>query len=269
MTRVLHLSDPHFGAADAGVAAAFLELAAALAPDVTVLTGDLTMRARRAELAAARGFVDRLPRPHLVIPGNHDIPLANQPFDRFFRSFKRYREWFGDELEPELTTAGVQVVAINSARAFGFHPDWSEGRISAGQLVAMRRKFETGDPGHLRVMALHHPLLETPRVNRALVKPLRGLMETIDPLRIDLILCGHFHCSHVMPAGVPGGCWQSIISQAPTVCSTRLHTEPQGFHDIRIAGDEIDVVHYVFGTNEFVASGMSSFIRTAKGWRTR
>ena len=45
--------------------------------------------------------------------------FVNQPFDRFFRSFGRYQDFFGGELEPELVTAGVHVVSLNSSRAFG------------------------------------------------------------------------------------------------------------------------------------------------------
>ena len=103
MMRILHLSDPHFGAADPLVASAFLAKAEKIAPDVTILSGDLTMRARWPELADAKAFVERLPRPRLVIPGNHDIPALNQPFDRFFAPFKRYRQTFGGNITGSVT----------------------------------------------------------------------------------------------------------------------------------------------------------------------
>lgn len=265
MTRILHLSDPHFGAADPAIAALFLERAAAMRPDLTILSGDLSMRARRSELIAARAFVDRLPEPRLVIPGNHDIPSINQPLDRFFRSFGRYQDTFGDELEPELVTAGVHVVSVNSTRAFGFHSDWSEGRLSKRQLVRTLERFQNGPADHFRVLVLHHPLLALQIPGRAVVKPLQGLMKAIEGTRVDLVLCGHFHRSQIRATGLSGH-WKSIISQAPTVCSTRLQGEPQGFHEIRCSPDRIEAVHHVFHQNAFSPAGTWAFALGENGW---
>jgi len=265
MTRLLHLSDPHFGAADLTIAAAFLERAAMMQPDLTILSGDLSMRARKSELQAARSFVDRLPLPRLVIPGNHDIPLINQPIDRFFRSFGRYQETFGDVLEPELVTSGVHVVSMNSSRAFGFHSDWSEGRLSKRQLSRVQQQFEDGPGGHCRVLVLHHPLLALQIPGRAVVKPLKELMEVIESVHVDLVLCGHFHRSQIRATGLSGK-WKSIISQAPTVCSTRLQGEPQGFHEIWLSSDRIETVHYVYQEGQFVEAGTWAFARGENGW---
>ncbi len=265
MTRILHLSDPHFGAADPAIATVFLEHAAAMRPDLTLLSGDLTMRARRSELAAARSFVDRLPEPRLVIPGNHDIPLINHPFDRFFRSFRRYQETFGDELEPEMVASGVHVVSMNSSRAFGFHSDWSEGRVSKHQLARVRNQFQNGPGDHCRVLVLHHPLLALQIPGRAVVKPLKALLETIEAARVDLVLCGHFHRSQVRATGLSGA-WKSIISQAPTVCSTRLQGEPQGFHEIHLTADRMEVVHQVYRIGAFESAGSWAFARGETGW---
>lgn len=265
MIRILHLSDPHFGASDPTIAGEFLDRAAAMRPDLTILSGDLSMRARRSELAAARSFVDRLPEPRLVIPGNHDIPAINQPLDRFFHSFGRYQETFGDELEPELVTAGIHVVSMNSTRAFGLHSDWSEGRLSKRQLVRMQEQFQNGASDQCRVLVLHHPLLALQIPGRAVVKPLEDLMKAIETARVDLVLCGHFHRSQIRATGL-SGTWKSIISQAPTVCSTRLQGEPQGFHEIRLLPHRIEAIHHVYQQKEFVAAGTWAFACGGNGW---
>ena len=265
MIRILHLSDPHFGAADPTVARMFLEQTGTFRPDITILSGDLTMRVRRQELLAARDFVDGLPEPRMVIPGNHDIPLINQPFDRFFRSFRRYQETFGDELEPEMVVSGVHVVSLNSSRAFGFHADWSEGRLSRRQLQKMQDQFANGPAGQFRVLVLHHPLLELQVAGRAVVKPLKALMEAIETARVDLVMCGHFHRSQILATGLTAE-WSTIISQAPTVCSTRLQGEPQGFHEIRLAENRIEVVHHVYHEGAFAMAGTSAFARSNTGW---
>lgn len=265
MTRILHLSDPHFGAMEPAAAEAFLTLAHALKPDLTILSGDLTMRARRRELVDAREFVEQLPRPHLVIPGNHDIPAINRGMERFFAPFNRFQKTFGDELEPELVAAGIHVVGLNSARGFGWYADWSEGRLSSVQLRGIVTKFNAGPPDHLRVLVLHHPLLELQIAGRAVVKPLQPLMEAIETARVDLVMCGHFHRSQLHAAGITAD-WKAIISQAPTVCSTRLQGEPQGFHEFRVSPGRIDAVHHVFRNGGFFAAGSFAYRCGAQGW---
>lgn len=265
MTRILHLSDPHFGATERSAAEAFTDLAKEMQPDLTILSGDLTMRARRGELAAASAFVDRLPQPRLVIPGNHDIPSLNQPLDRFFNPFGRYRGTFGEDLEPELKLGGIHVVSMNSSRAFGFHADWSEGRLSRKQLAAMREKFLASSTDSLRILVLHHPLLELQLPGRDVVKPLHLLMRAIEEARVDIVMCGHFHLSQIHAAGLTSQ-WRAVISQAPTVCSTRLQGEPQGFHEIIYEGERIDTVHHVFQEGTFRPAARFHFARGSSGW---
>ena len=264
MIRILHLSDPHFGAADPAVAARFLTQAAELAPDLTVLSGDLTMRARRRELIEARSFVERLPRPRLVIPGNHDIPAMNQPFHRLFSPFQRYREFFGAELEPIHTAPGLHVVGMNSSKAFGPSLDWSLGHLSSENLRRAHQRL-SGAPGSFRVLVLHHPLIAPEGHKRDVVRPLPPLLELIASHRVDLILCGHFHCSHLSAIG-PQNSWHGVVSQAATVCSTRLQGEPQGFHMIRADHDSIEIERYVFDGENFQPDATFHFARGAEGW---
>jgi 3',5'-cyclic AMP phosphodiesterase CpdA len=264
MIRILHLSDPHFGAFDPEVATRFLTQAGAMSPDLTVLSGDLTMRARRGELADARYFVERLPRPRLVVPGNHDIPALNQPFHRFFAPFERYRATFGREIEPLHTAPGLHVVSVNSSKPFGPYADWSKGRISREELKRADQRL-AGAPGCFRVLVLHHPLIAPEGHRRDVVQPLDELLEVIARRHVDLVLCGHFHCSHLATLGAEGN-WQCLVSQAATVCSTRLQGEPQSFHFIRVNGDEIEIERYVFHGGEFAPEATFSFVRGGNGW---
>ncbi len=263
MTRILHLSDPHFGAADRGIAARFQARAAELAPDLAILSGDLTMRARRAELAAAKSFVERLPRPRLVIPGNHDIPGLNQPFHRFFAPFKRYRRTFGENLEPVHTAPGLHVVSLNSSKAFGLHADWSAGLLNRADLQRLDQRL-AGAPGSFRIVVLHHPLIAPEDHRRAVVQPLDDLLALLAKHCVDMVLCGHFHRSHLAACGAEE--WRSIVSQAGTVCSTRLQGEPQGFHFIRAGEDTVEIERHAYGEEGFRQDGIFTFSRGAGGW---
>ena len=77
MSVLLQISDPHFGTEQAPVVAALEALAAQQQPDLLVLSGDITQRARPAQFRAARALMERLGAPLLAIPGNHDIHLFN------------------------------------------------------------------------------------------------------------------------------------------------------------------------------------------------
>src|SRR5690606_22609923 len=83
---ILHISDTHFGTQWPAVVDALVALAHNLAPDLVVLGGDVTQRARRAQFRAAVDFLRRLPAPVLAVPGNHDIPL----FDLWSRCLRPY-----------------------------------------------------------------------------------------------------------------------------------------------------------------------------------
>lgn len=82
MTRLIHLSDLHFGATTPALLDPLCEMVAELAPDMVVVSGDLTQRARPAQFAQAAAFMARLPAPVLAIPGNHDVPLWNLEIGR-------------------------------------------------------------------------------------------------------------------------------------------------------------------------------------------
>ena len=155
--------------------------------------------------------------------------------------------------------------SLNSSRAFGFHADWSEGRLSKHQLARMRERFDASPADHRRVLVLHHPLLELQVAGRAVVKPLAALMEAIEHARVDVVMCGHFHRSQILTAGLTDQ-WRAIISQAPTVCSTRLQGEPQGFHEILMDGNRISAVHHVYRENRFIAAGSPVFELSENGW---
>lgn len=78
MSVVLQVSDTHFGTEQPPVMEALLQLVRHQPPDLVVVSGDITQRARRSQFRAAREFVTRWAAPEtLVLSGNHDIPLFN------------------------------------------------------------------------------------------------------------------------------------------------------------------------------------------------
>ena len=90
MAVLVHLSDLHFGRVDERLLDPLVAAVTAARPDVVVISGDLTQRAKRPEFEAARAFIARLPGPRVIVPGNHDVPLYNV-VDRFLRPLARFR----------------------------------------------------------------------------------------------------------------------------------------------------------------------------------
>lgn len=90
MRTIVHLSDIHFGRVDTSVVTPLINTVTSLRPDLVAVSGDLTQRARVSEFTHARRFLDTLPHPQIVVPGNHDVPLHNI-FSRFSHPLERYR----------------------------------------------------------------------------------------------------------------------------------------------------------------------------------
>ncbi|HEX2725642.1 MAG TPA: metallophosphoesterase, partial [Beijerinckiaceae bacterium] len=112
---VVHVSDIHFGRVDPAVLDPLVKAVRKQKPDVVAVSGDLTQRARIEEFEQARAFLDRLPRPQIVVPGNHDVPLYNV-YDRFVNRFDRFYRLITDEVEPVHQDKEIIVAGINTAR---------------------------------------------------------------------------------------------------------------------------------------------------------
>src|SRR4051812_8508391 len=115
MRRIVHLSDLHFGRVDDRLPRALLDAVGAASPDLVVISGDMTQRARVEEFEAARAFLAELPQPQLVVPGNHDIPLYDV-FRRTLRPLNRFRRYISSDIEPGYFDGEIAVAGISTAR---------------------------------------------------------------------------------------------------------------------------------------------------------
>ena len=131
MRTIVHLSDLHFGRIDPALPPALLRAAVEAAPDLVVVSGDLTQRARVAEFKAAARFLETLPAPQLTVPGNHDVPLYNV-LQRWLTPLDRYRRYITRDLAPFYQDAEIAVLGVNTARALTF----KDGRINRLQIEA-------------------------------------------------------------------------------------------------------------------------------------
>lgn len=268
--QLLHYSDPHFGAYDPRISRAAVKFAVDLNPDLTVISGDFSMRGRRFEFELARSWLKELPQPLVTLPGNHDVPGLNRLMDRFFSPFGRYRKYISETEEPTLLLGDIGALATaNSSTPFGLHFDWSRGFLSPFQIYTLSKFFDTVPGGRLRVFGIHHPVVGSGVKERALVSPLSMVKSFLKTSKIDLLLAGHFHQSKIclFPESTDSA-RRIVVSQAPSICSTRLKGEPNGFHLINLAPDEIGIELWRWHGDRFQPETNRIFHRIESGWET-
>lgn len=231
MSVVLHLSDTHFGTERPRVVEALVALAAQQRPDVVVLSGDITQRARPAQFSAAKVFVDRLGAPVLAIPGNHDIALFDL-WARLTRPYARFAHVFGDDLEPVAASPDWLIVGVNTTRTWRH----SHGEVSGVQIARVTRLLSTAKPEQLRVVVVHQPLAvlkggEASNLLRGHAAAARAWAKA----GADLVLGGHIHLPFTLP--LPGLARRLWVVQAGTAVSTRTRPEVPNSVNLLLWGD--------------------------------
>lgn len=189
LLRLLHLSDTHFGTERSAVVDALLRMTAAQAPQIAILSGDITQRARRAEFAAAASFLDCLQIPVMALPGNHDIPLFNLA-GRLLAPYGNYHRALQTALMPSFENETMLALGVNTTRWFR-HKD---GEVSGAQIEQVCKRLRAAQPQQLRVVVTHQPVHVTElRDRHNLLHGHEAAVSAWSAAGADLILGGHIH----------------------------------------------------------------------------
>ena len=266
MRTIVHLSDLHFGRVNHPVVAPLIEAIARIAPDLVAVSGDLTQRARSRQFKDARAFLDRLPTPQIVVPGNHDVPLHNVAA-RFLRPLRHFRRFITDDLRPFYADDEIAVLGVNTARSLTI----KDGRINEAQIAWMSERLSACDSGLVKIVVTHHPF-DVPEGHgeRDLVGRARMAMEALARSGADLFLAGHLHVSHTSPSAtrykIKGH--SALVVQAGTAASTRGRGEENSFNVLRIDRPQIAVerVEWQPENGEFGLVMREQFRHTPDGW---
>jgi 3',5'-cyclic AMP phosphodiesterase CpdA len=219
MTTLLQVSDPHFGTERPPVVDALMRLALREKPDVLLLSGDITQRARRSQFEAAHAFVQQTRiKTVLAIPGNHDIPLYNL-WARIAHPYRGYTRCFGGELEPSHESADLLLLCVNTTRPWRH----KHGEVSPEQIERVAARLRAARPEQLRIVVTHQPvhvIRESDEKN--LLRGHRDAIAGWARAGADLVLGGHIHLAHVRPLAerVAGAAGWSV--QAGTAVSHRV-----------------------------------------------
>jgi 3',5'-cyclic AMP phosphodiesterase CpdA len=221
MSVVMQISDTHFGTEQEEVVEALLHMFREEKPELVILSGDITQRARRSQFDAARAFVDRLaPTPLVAIPGNHDIPLLNMGM-RLLAPYANYSRAFGAELEPEFSAPNLLVMGVNTTRPYK-HAD---GEISVAQVQRVATRLLRASPQQLRIVVTHQPICALlPEDECNVLEGHAGAVRRWAEAGADLVLGGHIHLPYVIPLDErhPYLARRMWAVQAGTAVSSRL-----------------------------------------------
>ena len=260
MRTIVHLSDLHFGRIDAALIAPLQRLVTSIAPDVVVVSGDLTQRARSAEFIAADAFLKSLPTPQIVVPGNHDVSLHNL-FNRFVRPLDKYRRHITADMAPTFIDEEIAVFGINTARSLTF----KNGRVGTTALATLRDRMAQLPANLTKIIVTHHPVdLPATRQPHELVGRATDAMALFSDCGADVLLAGHLHASHAgsSAARYPNSAFAALVVQAGTATSTRGRGEANSFNVLRIESAAIAVERYSWELDDAAATGNFGLMST-------
>lgn len=262
MQRIAHISDLHFGRTDPRVVEALVADINRAPPDLVVVSGDLTLSARRREFRDARAFLDRLRAPFFAVPGNHDIS-PYRLIERFLFPYRRWRQFISPEIEPEWRSDGLAVIGINTARRMALHWNWSHGRVGRAQIARVAREVTDLPADCLRVVVAHHPFLPPEQASDTrLVGRAREAIAAFARAGVDLILAGHLHRGYrralVHDEAAPGTAEARQaalhVIHASTATSTRLRDEPNAYNVISADGRDFEMEVRRWNGSDWVAA---------------
>jgi 3',5'-cyclic AMP phosphodiesterase CpdA len=272
LITLLHVSDLHFGPPFVDhVGEALQAFASALKPDAIVASGDFTQRAKEHQFAAARAYLDRLPRvPTVVTPGNHDVPLYRVA-ERLLDPYRHYREHIAHDLDSVTRIPGATIVALNSTaprRAV------TNGRIHRWQLEFARRAFADRPATELRIVVSHHHFAPPPDFEGADAMPkAQRALDAFTAMKVDLVMGGHLHRAYVGNSlDVYAGQDREhgiVIVQSGTSTSRRgraREREKNSLNVLQLDSSAIRVTHYMFfdDAGGFVPTSRHLFYRRGR-----
>ena len=267
MKKIAHISDIHFGREDAAVVERLVEKIGELLPDIVVVSGDLTQRARESQFRRAREMLDRLPKPQIVVPGNHDVPLYNV-VERFTDPLDNYRKHISENLEPFYRDDEMAVTGVNTARSLTI----KGGRINAEQVAAVRLRMSDLPEDMLKVVVTHHPFDVPDKADESdIVGRAKKAMPLIAESGADVFLAGHLHVSHIGYSArrykLDGG-RNALIIQAGTAASVRERGEENSFNLIEWERPFLTVKRFQCSVPNagFLLATDEQFTQSEMGW---
>lgn len=243
------------------------------APDLIMVSGDLTNLGLGSEYRAARKWLDTLGDPARVmtVPGNHEA-LVTGAWDRGAAQWQPY--WQGDA-EPESADVScafpVQrrrgaLALIGVSSAVVSPPGFAVGEVGHGQrdrLAAMLR--QTREAGLFRLLMIHHPPLPGTVSPRKHLRDHAEFCALLEREGVEMVLHGHSHRSHHQMLPTCDG--PAPVIGVPSASS--MHHEPAAYNLYRITqsadGWDVELSARHVGADQRMETGRCANIAIARG----
>lgn len=205
-------------------------------PDAVLCTGDLTMRARKAEFAAAAEWLGGLGVPVTAQPGNHDLPYFN-PLARLLDPYRRYRA-VESMLEKPLDLPGVMVVPLKTTARLQLR-NLSWGRVSRSGLKTALERLVEKPVATIALVVCHHPLVRTDFSGHGETRHGADALALLAEAGADAVLSGHVHDAFDVAHHEAGRVVRLI---GAGTLSERLRTSPPSFNELRVEQGRLEVM---------------------------
>jgi Icc-related predicted phosphoesterase len=240
MTRLVHLTDLHFGLHRQDLVRPLADSILSTDCDVVVVSGDLTQRARVGQFRASLAFLDGLALPYLAVPGNHDIPLFN-PFLRLFDPFGRYRRHVAQNMAPIVEIGRLRLCAINTGNPFR----WRGGIARREEIARICESLRARADDMTNILISHHPLEEPPGFIRGETRGARDALANLAKAGVHIILSGHLHYWST-GLGIIGHKGRRVFQmQTGTALCNRQKDRDHGFAVLDIGRDSLSVTPWI------------------------
>jgi 3',5'-cyclic AMP phosphodiesterase CpdA len=235
-TLLFHVSDIHFGLEDDRALDWVVQEIAEKRPAAVAITGDLTMRARHREFAAACRWIQALDVPVTVEVGNHDLPYFNL-IERFAAPYRRFQA-IETLVERKLELPGLAIVPLKTVRRWQPRWPWSHGWVTERALEQTLAMIDRLPQGTKALVACHHPLVEAGTRGKAWTHGGDHALAELAKRGVLATLSGHVHDAFDIVSGTPHGPVRMI---GAGTLSQRIRSTPQSFNEITWDGERIDV----------------------------
>lgn len=202
--RLFHVSDLHFGQEDRAALDWFAKEVAQERPDAVICTGDLTMRARPREFAAAAEWLGQLGVPVSVEAGNHDIPYYWEPITRVRRTFARY-DVLREAVHRDLAVDGAALVSLRTIASAQWRLNLSKGLVRPAALSRTLDGLAGASAAGLRLVACHHPLVDANTRSSGSTRGGKRALAALAQAGAHAVLSGHVHDCFDLTVETSGG----------------------------------------------------------------
>lgn len=233
---LFHVSDIHFGLENNRALDWVKAEIAARKPAAVAITGDITMRARTREFAAATAWIRSLEAPVTLEVGNHDLPYFNL-FERFFHPYRRFHG-VEDSVERELKLPSLAIVPLRTTARAQPRLNWSKGWVTGASLAKCLKAIDALPAGTKAIVTCHHPLREVGTKGTALTRNGSKALRELAKRPVAAVLSGHVHDAFDITETTANGPVRMI---GAGTLSQRIRSTPPSFNELRWVDGRLEV----------------------------